>query len=169
MNFLDFLLAIWSAIWPFRFVRSGWQGVVFRRGVAEVKPRTAGWVWLWPAFWQYETEPVTLRFIDLPNQSMTTKDGAVLGLSANIAYRITNLVLALTEVDDYKDSMAGLAMGHIHTRVSEWNRADVLGERRKLERSVLDTLTKRAEPWGIVVEDVRLTDCAPTRVYRVFN
>lgn len=24
-------------------------------------------------------------------------------------------------------------------------------------------------PWGIAVEDVRLTDCAPTRVYRLFS
>lgn len=169
MTFLDFLLSVWSAVWPFRFVRTGWQAVVFRQGVAEATPRGPGWVWLWPGFWQYEAQPITLRFVDLPNQSVTTKDGTTLALSANIAYRVTNLRSALCEVDDFVDSMAGLSMGHIHTRVSEWDRVEVMNERRKLERSVLDTLQRRAEPWGIAVEDVRLTDCAPTRVYRLFT
>ena len=169
MTFLDFLLAVWSAIWPFRFVRTGWQAVVFRRGVAEATAREPGLVWLVPGFWQYEAQPVTLRYVDLPNQSVTTKDGTVLALSVNIAYRVVDLRAALCEVDDFVDSMAGLSMGHIHTRVSEWDRVAVMSERRALERSVLATLQGRAGPWGIAVEDVRLTDCAPTRVYRLFS
>lgn len=169
MTFLDFLLSVWSAVWPFRFVRTGWQAVVFRLGVAEAAPRGPGWVWLWPGFWQYEAQPVTLRWIDLPPQSVTTKDGKVLAISANIGYRVDNLRAALCEVDDYELSMARLATGHIHGRVGGWTYAEVMDTRRDLETSVLGTLRTRAAPWGLTVEDVRLTDCTPTKVYRLFN
>lgn len=169
MSFLDFLLAIWSAIWPFRFVRTGWQAVVFRQGVAEAGPRAPGWVVILPTFWQYEARPVTLRWIDLPPQSVTTQDGKVLAISANIGYRVDNLRAALCEVDDYEISMARLATGHIHSRVGGWSYEEVMRERRNLETSVLGTLRGRAAPWGLAVEDVRLTDCTPTRVYRLFN
>lgn len=169
MTFLDFLLSIWSAIWPLRVVRTGWQGVVFRWGKAEDEPRFPGLVWIIPTFWQWETRPVTLRWIDLPPQSVTTADGKVLALSANVGYEVGDLVKALTLTDDYEVSMARLATGHLHSRVSQWTEAETMGKRRELEVSVLNTLRKRADEWGLLVQDVRLTDCTPTRVIRLFN
>lgn len=169
MSFLDFLLSIWSAIWPVRVVRTGWQGVVFRWGTAEGSPREPGVHWIVPTFWGWETRPVTLRWVDLPPQSITTSDGKVLALSANIGFEVVDLVRALTLTDDFETSMARLATGHLHGRVAAWSWDEVMGQRRELEASVLKTLRDRAEPWGVRVVDVRLTDCTPTRVYRLFN
>ena len=169
MTFLDFLLSIWSAIWPGRVVRTGQQGVVFRRGVAEETPRGPGLVWIIPNFWQFEARPVTLSWIDLPPQSITTADGKVIALSANVGYEVRDLVRALTLTNDYETTMARLATGHLHGRVSAWTLQEMMAQRRELEASVLNTLRNRAAEWGLAVQDVRLTDCTPTKVYRLFN
>lgn len=169
MTIVEFILSVWSSVWPLRVVRTGWQGVVFRWGRAEERPREPGLVWIIPTFWQWDTRPVTLRWIDLPPQSITTKDGKVIALSANVGYEVQDLVRALTLTDDYEISMARLATGHLHGRVGAWTLQEMLDQRRDLEVSVLNTLRKRAEDWGLTVQDVRLTDCTPTKVYRLFN
>jgi regulator of protease activity HflC (stomatin/prohibitin superfamily) len=174
---MDVLTRIWDWLVeksPLQMIESWEQGVRFRNGVPDEKPLGAGWWFIVPFFWRIENLPVMPRYIDLPTQSCTTAahDGTAsteLTFSANICYEIANAVLAYTTIHDYEDYMSRLAMGHLHERVSEWTYAEIMADRKKLQRSCRETLSTRAEKAGIRILDVKLTDMVRTRALRLYN
>lgn len=169
MTFVDWLLAVWKEV-CFVVVCESWErGVRFRRGIPEPRQLGAG-VWFFVPFVdRIELIPVVERFIDLPMQRITTADGVEVALSANIGYEITDAVKAYTQVHDYEESLARLAAGHLHRRIHEQTYDDLMGGLAKLERSLEGTLTTRSKPWGIVIQDVGITDMVRQRAYSLLN
>jgi regulator of protease activity HflC (stomatin/prohibitin superfamily) len=169
MTFIDWLLSIWKEIVPVCVVESWEQGVRFRRGVPQPKPLGAG-IWFFvPFFDRIEVIPRQLRFIDLPMQRITTKDGMEIALSANIGYEITNAVAAYVEVHDYEESLARLAAGHLHKRVHAWTYPELVENLGQLEESLERTLTTRSKKWGIVIQVVGITDMVRQRAYSLLQ
>jgi regulator of protease activity HflC (stomatin/prohibitin superfamily) len=169
MTFIDWLLSIWKEIVPVAVVESWERGCRFRRGVPEPTELGPG-IWFFvPFFDRIEIIPTKARFIDLPVQSIATADGVEIALSANIGYEITDAVKAYTEVHDYEESLARLAAGHLHRRIHEQTHAELVANLGKLEKSLEGTLTTRAKKWGIVIQDVGVTDLVKARAYRLLQ
>ena len=169
MTFIDWLLSIWKEIVPVVICESWEQGVRFRRGVPEPEPLGPG-VWFFiPFLDRIEVIPRQLRFIDLPIQRITTRDGVEIALSANIGYEIANAVMAYTEVHDYEESLARLAAGHLHTRVHAWTYPELVENLGKLEKSLEGTLETRSKRWGIVIQVVGITDMVRQRAYSLLQ
>lgn len=177
MTLWEALLGLLQFFWPIRIVRDGEQGVRFFQGRAEAprrltpNPLPPGWyVVLFPPWlWQWECRSIYPPPLDLIPQSVTTKDGRQLTISANIEIEVVDLRLALTRSEDWMVSMGRMASGHIHGRVHDWTRDECLGQLRELERSVKGTLDRKAQDLGLRVNDVRLTDGVEARNIRLFN
>lgn len=162
MGFFEFLGRIWANVVCCRIIENWQQGVRFRRGKPEPKPLPAGIWFHWPTIDRIEPVPCKERFIDLPVQSATTKDGRNVTFSVNVGYSIFNGVLACTEVHDLEDAMSRIAMGHLHRRIHEWDLAQLMEQLAKLEQSLEGTLTTRVKRWGCQVDDVGITDMVET-------
>ena len=154
---------------PLQIIESWEQGIRFRNGVPDPRPLGAGWWCIVPVLWRVEVIPVMPRYIDLPTQSVTTADAVELTFSANICYEIVDAVAAYTSIHDYEDYMSRLAMGHLHEKVSEWKYAELMADRKKLQKSCASTLSTRAEKAGIKINDVKLTDMVKSRAYRIYS
>lgn len=169
MTFVDWLVALWKEI-CFAVVVESWEsGVRFRRGRPEAQPLGAGVWFFWPFLDRIEVIPRQLRFIDLPMQRITTKDGVEIALSANIGYEIADAVKAYTEVHDYEESLARLAAGHMHKRVHAWTYAELVENLGGLEKSLEGTLETRSKKWGIVIQVVGITDMVRQRAYSLLQ
>jgi regulator of protease activity HflC (stomatin/prohibitin superfamily) len=169
VTFVDWLIALWREI-CFAVVVESWEsGVRFRRGQPEPEPLGAGIWFFWPFLDRIEVIPRQLRFIDLPIQRITTRDGVEIALSANIGYEIANAVMAYTEVHDYEESLARLAAGHLHKRVHAWTYAELVEGLGDLEKSLEGTLTTRSKRWGITIQVVGITDMVRQRAYSLLS
>jgi regulator of protease activity HflC (stomatin/prohibitin superfamily) len=106
---------------------------------------------------------------NLPTQSITTKDDVTVTFSANIRFRISDVLLNLTEVHNFEASLEGAAMVHLAQRVRAWSWKELVENQKKLETSLADTLTTRVKRWGVEILEVGLTDLVKGKVYRFYG
>lgn len=126
-----------------------------------------GFWWKWPLYDSILTIAIKDQVINLPNQSVATKDNKALAVSGVIRYRVIDPRLTLLEVQAYDPSLQNLAMGVIANYValmprSECTYDNICGE-------VLEEITEEAEKWGIDILDFKLTDLVEHRAIRLIT
>jgi regulator of protease activity HflC (stomatin/prohibitin superfamily) len=168
MNFIESILSRLEQLWPFVRVKTYQRGVRFRGGKApvELQPGVHFAIW-W--FDEVLIVDVTSQPINLPTQSITTKDGVPVSFSANVIYRVTDPVTMLTAVSDFDDSVTAIAMNHLAKRVREQSMDELRTGQDALEKSLEGTLHTRVKKWGVEIEAVGLTDLVQARAYRLLG
>ena len=157
------------ALLPFVIVRSYQRGVRWRFGKdpKELGPGFHWKVWLWH---QCEISDIVDEAIELPIQSVITKDEKLVCFSANIGFRICDIVKHWENVQDFHESTKAVAMTHLARRVREQTLSDLIGDLKKLEDSLENTLTTRFKKWGTEVFSVGFTNFAEVpRQMRIFG
>lgn len=157
------------AIMPFKIIQSYERGVRWRWGKnpIEVGPGLVRRIWLMESV---ETTVVVDDVIELPVQSVITKDKKLVCFKACIGYRVVDVVKHQCNVTDFNSSTKAFAMTHLAKRVREQDLDETEGDLSKLEKSLQGTLTTRFKDWGTEVFMVGFTDFAevPTQV-RLFG
>lgn len=121
--------------------------------------------WIWPI----ETVNVVPQVVNLPTQTITTKDGVPLSFSANIEFEIFDATASWTKVQSIHSSVAFLCMSHMARRLRDRTMQDALDGGRDLERSLASSLSTRLSGWGVRVTDVGLSDMVKTRPLRLYG
>lgn len=169
MNFFQWIVDLYNALTPFVVVYSYQRGVRWTLGG---NPRELGpglHLKLWP-IWDIEVIPVVDDYIELPIQSVITKDGKLVCFSTAIGFRIVDAVKHFCEVEDFKEAIAALSMAHLAKRVRETNYDDVSSDLKRLEDSLEGTLTTRVKPWGSEIVMVGFINFALVpRQFRIFG
>jgi len=158
------------ALLPFVIVRSYAEGVrwKFGRDPVAVKPGLRLKIWF---LHQIDIYALVDDVLDLPTQTVITKDGTAVCFSVNIGYKIVDVVCHACNVQDFVESTSGLAMTHLAQRVREQTYAELVGENglKELEKSLQGTLTTRMKRWGTEVFSVGFTNFAKVRApLRIF-
>jgi hypothetical protein len=147
-------------------VVSGHTGLKFSFGRAtrEVAP---GFHPLIPFLQVIRTLPTRDRTLDLPQQRVTTRDGLVYDVDANIVFRVVDVRRALIEIDDLDKGMIqmlGLGVQEV-LRARERSSMYVSDD---LDAALGATMTRRLEPWGVDVQRAGFTSIKPSpRTLRV--
>jgi regulator of protease activity HflC (stomatin/prohibitin superfamily) len=155
---------------PWVIVRSYEEGVRWTLGKnpKAMKPGPHWKIW---GIHQVDIYALVDDVVDLPVQSVITKDGKLVCFSVNIGYRIVDVVCHACNVQDFVESTAGLAMTHNAQRVRELTWDDLIAEGglKKLEASLEGTLSTRMKRWGTQVFSVGFTNFALVpRQMRIF-
>lgn len=153
---------------PWVVVRADEQGSWLRWG----HPRGMlgpGFHWFWPVADQVTIYNVAYQQVDLPAQTVPTKDGKEVTFSANIGYVITDAQLMELNVQDFDSTLQRVAMGLLARKVSGRTYAEVTEERAEYEDAMTRSLATRVKSWGVEIKDVRITDFCRTRPIRVFG
>lgn len=144
------------------------EGGVFLRGGKYKKTLACGWYWKYPIYDTVRTLDITTQVINLPNQSITTKDGHCAAASGAIEYSISDVRKALLCIQDFDISLQNLAMGtiaHYLNRKIYADCTDIGG----LESEVLKALRRKVEDWGLYITKFWITDFAEHKVYRIMT
>jgi hypothetical protein len=171
---LEFLIQMIRAhpIWTFAvvlaFVRlwgtviqSGWTGVLFVFGRAR-RTLPPGFHFLLPLVHFVRKTPVRSITLELSKQRVTTLDGLVYDVDANVVYHVDDAILALTHVANLRrGSLVVLAMA-VQEVLSRHSR-QALQERQLLDEEFTTQAQVKLSPWGVKVEQAGFTTIAPTR------
>ncbi len=141
-------------------VMSGTTGLKFSFGRAtrELEP---GFHLLIPFFQTVRTVPTRSRTLDLSTQQVTTFDGLVYLVDANLVYRVVDVRKALVQIDRLELGMLqmlGLGVQEV-LRAQDRERLRVSTE---LDRLLAENLEARLEPWGVAVEHAGFTTITPS-------
>jgi regulator of protease activity HflC (stomatin/prohibitin superfamily) len=167
-NLVDALLNNLQALVPVKVVYSYEQGVKFRRGV-DIEQLEAGWHWYWPFVEHIELVNIQEEGVDLPLQTVTTKDGVEVTFSANVFFVVKSARLAFLGVQDLDHWISRRSASHLHRKVREWEYAELVSHQKDLETSLKETLSTRLKKYGVEIVSVELTDFVRTRAYRLLQ
>ena len=96
------------------------------------------------------TDLRTVSF-DVPPQEILTKDSVTVAVDAVVYYRISSLMFAVCNVNDYAKSTKLLASTTLRTVLGTRNLAEILSEREAIATHLLDLLDNATDPWGVKV------------------
>jgi regulator of protease activity HflC (stomatin/prohibitin superfamily) len=145
------------------FVRKTHGAVVFRPG-GKIRQLTPGLHWYWPLTSEVEEIITARQTHSLCHQTITTKDGTVLAVSAVLVYRVENVTAALVECYDVAEAIEDVVLSAVAEVLSRAKVTPNLLARTELPLTRLSR--SRLRPFGVSVLRCCLVDFAPCRVLR---
>ncbi|MHC4152424.1 MAG: SPFH domain-containing protein [Planctomycetota bacterium] len=167
MDFSQFLMKAGKIFPRFAVVFPNEGGVFLRMGKYK-KTLGPGLYFCFPIIDEVLKLDITTQVINLPNQSMTTRDAKAIAISGAIEYSIYDPRKALLDVQNFDASLQNLSMGIIGVFIKERTYQDCI-KVNGLEGKVIEGIKDRAEEWGLKVKRFWITDMARHRVYRLMT
>jgi regulator of protease activity HflC (stomatin/prohibitin superfamily) len=162
-------LARWLSAWVPRLVhvKATDKGVKFVRAATKLlEPGLHVW---WPITTEIMTHPVVRQVVNLPNQTLLTKDGKVVVASGVVVYTISDLHRFLVENYDAEASIAELGLAGIRRAVTQRKFDDLRNGRADTDNRLTEECQRLLDDLGVKVEYARLTDFAPVRAFALLG
>ena len=153
---------------PMEIVHTYEQGVYFKGG-KDIKLLRPGIHFYRPIVGNIQKISTVPQTINLPTQSVLTKDFKPVTVSSNLEYKIHNARKVWTKVQDLDDSLHNTGMGYLGRFVRGYDYDLLAKSTAKLEEEVLDNLNEKVNPWGVTVNEFYVTDFVPAKQYRLFG
>lgn len=132
------------------------------------KKISPGWYITWPLIHRTIRLVVTPQVVNLPGQSVYTKDRISIVVSGALQYRIDDAAKAILEVQDYDESLIALSLGIIASYVNG-RTLDECMNMDKLCEEILKGIRKASAGWGIKIMRVLMSDLAPVQSFRIIG
>jgi regulator of protease activity HflC (stomatin/prohibitin superfamily) len=140
-------------------IETGWIGVLFsfgrvRRILAPGVTPLIPWVW--------QVKKVRMRSItlDIAAQKVTSLEGMVYKVDANLVYRVDDPVKALVEIASLKAGCETALAMSVQELISSCNRQQ-LHRQEDLDELLTRHVAKRLKAWGVITEKAGFTSIAP--------
>jgi len=146
----------------FRVVRPVERAIIERFGKYS---RTAeqGLRWVIPFIDKVIKVNITEIRLDVPRQSVITKDNLNLEIDAVVYFRVRNVIKSIYEVDNYMTSIPSLAQTTLRSVVGELNFTEVNAQRQIINQKIEKELDAQTNNWGIDILRVELQDVKPSK------
>jgi len=162
---IELLQTLGTALLPFVVLMPYEKGVHLRLGKFK-RELDQGFHWTLPFHFDVVLkDTVVPRTSRLTGLSTTTSDGYSIGFEAVVTWSISNVRVALLEVNDLDDAIADTCAGVIGTELAnnEW-RAIWHGEATE---NLTKVCRKRGFKWGVEISSVQLVGVATVRNLRI--
>lgn len=130
--------------------------VVFRLGRV-CPPKGPGIVLVLPLIDQWQRVDLRTRAFNIPPCQVTTRDGGVLLVGADIQFRIWNPVMSVVSVQDLNASTRMTAQNALTHSLGKKTVREIQTERVKLGEYLGMDINEMTRPWGLEVDRVELT------------
>lgn len=129
--------------------------VVFRLGRI-CPPRGPGIILVLPLIDQWQRVDLRTRAFNIPPCQVTTRDGGVFLVGADIQFRIWNPVMSVVSVQDLNASTRMTAQNALTHSLSKKTVREIQTERVKLGEYLGMDINEMTRPWGLEVDRVEL-------------
>ncbi len=99
--------------------------------------------------------------LDIPEQSVITKDNASVAVDGIVYYRVMDPAKAAYAVQNLQQALTSLAMTNIRAVIGEMDLDATLSGREQINSSLLRILDGATEPWGVKVSRIELRKVEP--------
>jgi regulator of protease activity HflC (stomatin/prohibitin superfamily) len=143
------------------------RAVVFRFGRL-IGQRGPGLVPVIPFVDRIVRVDLRVRELDVPKQTIITRDNISVDVDAIIYYHATDASQAIVEVEDYEAATALIAQTTLRDVLGQNELDTILSKRDSLNQEIQAALEHVTGPWGIQVDIVTIRDIAlPENMLRV--
>lgn len=94
------------------------------------------------------------KLFDLGKQSLLTKDSVTVNVDAYVHYRIINPEAAIFHVENYQQLVKFMTSGVMKTIVAEHTLAELLSNRKTIEKKITEIIDQKTHKYGILVIDI---------------
>ncbi|WP_439595228.1 SPFH domain-containing protein [Falsiroseomonas sp.] len=99
--------------------------------------------------------------LDIPEQSVITKDNATVAVDGIVYYRVMDPTKAAYAVQDLTQALVAMAMTNIRAVIGEMDLDQTLSSRDRINTSLLNILDGATDPWGAKVSRVEIRKIEP--------
>uniref|UniRef100_W5LF00 Stomatin (EPB72)-like 1 n=1 Tax=Astyanax mexicanus TaxID=7994 RepID=W5LF00_ASTMX len=150
---ITFPISAWFAL---KTVPNYQRIVIFRLGRIR-PPKGPGVVLVLPLIDQWQRVDLRTRAFNIPPCKVTTKDGGLVSIGADIQFRIWNPVMSVVAVQDLNASTRLTAQNAMTQSLGKKTVREIQTERVKLGEHLGMDINELTKPWGLEVDRVELT------------
>jgi regulator of protease activity HflC (stomatin/prohibitin superfamily) len=99
--------------------------------------------------------------LDIPEQSVITRDNATVAVDGIVYYRVMDPAKAAYQVQNLTGALEALAMTNIRSVIGEMDLDATLSGRERINVTLLKTLDGATDPWGVKVSRVEIRKVEP--------
>ncbi|MHC4225591.1 MAG: SPFH domain-containing protein [Planctomycetota bacterium] len=159
-------LARWFArlVPRWKVITESQGGVAFVRGWARIiKP---GIFWWWPAWTEIHVQEVVRQTLNLPPQSMMTRDRKDMAVSGIVVYEIADPLTAFVKVHDLDAAIQDMALASIKSVL--WGRTlnEIYDHAGELDQLLCAECRAKLSGWGVKIHSIFLSDLSNAMVVR---
>ncbi len=99
--------------------------------------------------------------LDIPEQSVITRDNASVAVDGIVYYRVMEPAKAAYAVQDQQQALTALTMTNIRAVIGELDLDQTLSSRERINSSLLTILDGATEPWGMKISRIELRKVEP--------
>lgn len=144
------------------------QGVLYRRGRI-VRTLPAGAYWHWSFVEQIDTQSVTLDTVTTDASCIHTADGVCVAVEVAVTYRIEDLGMVYSRVQDLAVTLGDVAQACVASQVRRTELDRLLTDAAWVDARIRSGVRAAVRGWGLVVEQVRVVSLSRVRVLRVMQ
>lgn len=152
VTFITFPISGWFVL---KVVPNYERIVVFRLGRIR-PPKGPGVVLVLPLIDQWQKVDLRTRAFNVPPCKVTTKDGGLVSVGADIQFRIWSPVMSVVAVQDLNASTRLTAHNAMMQNLSKKTLREIQTERIKLGEHLGMDMNEMTKPWGLEVDRVEL-------------
>jgi len=142
-----------------RVVQQFEQGIVFRFGRIEAKPRGPGLTWIRPIGDRMQKVNMQIVAMAVPAQDGITRDNVTVRVDAVVYFRVVDPIKAVVNVQNYLFAISQQAQTSLRSIIGQSEMDQLLSERDAVNRELRRNIDEPTEgPWGIRVERVEIKD-----------
>ena len=145
----------------FRIVRPIEKNVVERFGKYS-RTCEQGLRWIIPFVDRMIRINITEIRLDIPKQSVITKDNLNLEIDAVVYFSVKDVLKSIYNVNDYGDSIPSLAQTTLRSVIGELDFTEVNAQRQVINQKIEKELDAQTNSWGIDILRVELQDVKPS-------
>ena len=135
------------------------QGIVFRFGRIEAKPRGPGVTVIRPVGDRMQKVNMQIVAMTVPAQDGITKDNVTVRVDAVVYFRVVNPIKATINVQNYLFAISQQAQTSLRSIIGQSEMDQLLSERDTVNRELRRIIDEPTEgPWGVRVERVEIKD-----------
>ncbi|NXC25409.1 STML1 protein, partial [Campylorhamphus procurvoides] len=130
--------------------------VIFRLGRVQA-PQGPGMVLLLPFIDDWQRVDLRTRAFNVPPCKLTSKDGAIISMGANVQFRVWDPVLSVLMVKDLIVATRMMAQNSMTKTLMKKSLCEIQVEKLKIEEQLLLEINDMTKSWGLEVDRVELS------------
>ena len=166
MHWLNQLIELLLSIFPrLQFLLPNEAGIRVTLG-SRVRSIGPGYWWYWPLVQQISYGCVAPQVLDLPTQTVWTKDGKQITISLTIRFSVVDIEKALLKIHDFDSALQNLARGAMAEYINQ-HTLEECSDLGRLMQQAEKVVQKECRGWGLNIQRLyvdQAVECPALRI-----
>ncbi|MDK2896959.1 MAG: hypothetical protein PWP04_1079 [Candidatus Atribacteria bacterium] len=151
------LIAVIILASAIKVVREYERGVIFRLGRL-IGAKGPGLFFVIPLIDQFAKVDLRVVTMDVPKQSLITRDNVPVTVDAVVYFRVMEAEDAITKVENYRGATSLISQTTLRSIIGQSELDELLTQRDKINEALQLIIDEKTDPWGIKVSAVEIKE-----------